>query len=574
MSITYSADDPISARWTGVGRPLTAYEVNYNFYQLDTRVATLEANYTLTISIASITQPTSSTLLITLTDASTQGPFDMPIASFRDRGDWAVSTPYLVNDTFIAPDGGLYRVIFDHTSSATSFSPTANDGAGHDYYASMIPPRGNVLPTGGTTAMYFRKNSGVNYDANWAFIRAIEVTFSASTGSTLTSDNVADALEELEGRITTNDNALHVVYAPSSSTWLTSVNVAAALEELSHINALHVVFSPPSGSGLVSTDVADAIIEVETKLGNYLPLAGGAMAGAIVLAADPASALQPATKQYVDGLALNLGKRSRVRAATTANITIASGLNNGSSLDGVTLATGDLVLVKDQSTAAQNGIYVVGVSPARFEEFDTYDEHPGSLIAVEEGTSNADTLWLCTSNAGGTLNTTAIAFSQVTATGALLASNNLSDLANAGTARTNLGLGSIATFAETAAAQYQANTAGKALSTDKVWSAADLVALTDAATISVDMSTFLNASVTLGGNRTLGNPSNTKNGQCGVIKIVQDGTGSRTLAYSSNWKFAAGTAPTLTTTAAAVDLLFYQVISSTFIYATLVGDVK
>ena len=124
-----------------------------------------------------------------------------------------------------------------------------------------------------------------------------------------------------------------------------------------------------------------------------------------------------ATKSYVDALAVNLGKRGRVRAATTANITISTALNNADTLDGVTLATGDLVLVKDQSTAAQNGVYVVGASPARSSEFDTYNEHPGSLLVVEEGTANADTLWFCSSNAGGTLGSTAIAFSQVTAGG-------------------------------------------------------------------------------------------------------------------------------------------------------------
>lgn len=128
---------------------------------------------------------------------------------------------------------------------------------------------------------------------------------------------------------------------------------------------------------------------------------------------DPAGAQDAATKSYVDGLAANLGKRARVRAATTANITISTALNNGDTLDGVTLATGDLVLVKNQSTDSQNGVYVVGVSPARSSEFDTYDEHPGSLIAVEEGAANADTLWLCTSNVGGTLDTTTIAFSAV-----------------------------------------------------------------------------------------------------------------------------------------------------------------
>jgi len=122
--------------------------------------------------------------------------------------------------------------------------------------------------------------------------------------------------------------------------------------------------------------------------------------------------------------------------------------------------------------------------------------------------------------------------------------------------------------------QILANSAGLILSTDQTWAAAAEVTLTDAATISVDMSTFINGVVTLGGNRTLGAPSNTKNGQSGYIAIVQDGTGSRTLSYASGWKFAGGTAPTLTTTAGAVDMLFYQVRSSSVIYATLVKDVK
>ncbi len=97
---------------------------------------------------------------------------------------------------------------------------------------------------------------------------------------------------------------------------------------------------------------------------------------------------------YTPADAATVGRRQRVRAATTANITISTALNNADTLDGVTLATGDLVLVKDQSAPAQNGIYVVGVTPARFSEFDTYDEYPGSLIAVEEGTANHDKLFL------------------------------------------------------------------------------------------------------------------------------------------------------------------------------------
>jgi hypothetical protein len=101
-----------------------------------------------------------------------------------------------------------------------------------------------------------------------------------------------------------------------------------------------------------------------------------------------------------------------------------------------------------------------------------------------------------------------------------------------------------------------------------------VVALTDASSIATDMALGNNFSVTLGGNRTLANPTNLTAGQHGSIVITQDGTGSRTLAYGSYWKFPNGTAPTLTTTASAVDVLAYYVESSTRITAKLLTDVK
>ncbi len=101
-----------------------------------------------------------------------------------------------------------------------------------------------------------------------------------------------------------------------------------------------------------------------------------------------------------------------------------------------------------------------------------------------------------------------------------------------------------------------------------------LVTLTDGATITPDFDASNHFQVTLGGNRTLANPTNVVAGQSGVIRVVQDGTGSRTLAYGSNWKFSNGAAPVLTTTANAVDLLVYFVESSSRIAARLVSDVK
>ena len=100
------------------------------------------------------------------------------------------------------------------------------------------------------------------------------------------------------------------------------------------------------------------------------------------------------------------------------------------------------------------------------------------------------------------------------------------------------------------------------------------VALTDAATVAVDLSLGNNFTLTLAGNRTLGAPTNVTAGQSGVIVVTQDGTGSRTLAYNSVYKFAAGTAPTLTTTASAVDVLAYYVESSTRITVTSLLNVS
>ena len=96
--------------------------------------------------------------------------------------------------------------------------------------------------------------------------------------------------------------------------------------------------------------------------------------------------------------------------------------------------------------------------------------------------------------------------------------------------------------------------------------------LTDGATITPDFATANNFTVTLGGNRTIANPTNLTAGQSGSIFIVQDGTGSRTAAWGSYWDFAGGTAPTLTTDVDAVDRVDYIVRSATSIHAVFTGN--
>ena len=99
-----------------------------------------------------------------------------------------------------------------------------------------------------------------------------------------------------------------------------------------------------------------------------------------------------------------------------------------------------------------------------------------------------------------------------------------------------------------------------------------ITTLTDGATVTPDFAASNNYTLTLGGNRTIANPTNLTAGQSGSIFLVQDGTGSRTASWGSYWDFAGGTAPTLTTTASAVDRIDYVVRSSTSIHAVVTLD--
>ena len=123
----------------------------------------------------------------------------------------------------------------------------------------------------------------------------------------------------------------------------------------------------------------------------------------------------------------------------------------------------------------------------------------------------------------------------------------------------------------TSAIQTQFGTKGDAfLGTAQNWTAGqqgEITALVSAATITIDMADSNNFSVTLAHNATFANPSNDTAGQAGSIFITQDGTGSRTASFGTDWEFAGGTAPTLTTTASATDRIDYVIRSGTSIQA-------
>jgi hypothetical protein len=164
------------------------------------------------------------------------------------------------------------------------------------------------------------------------------------------------------------------------------------------------------GANFIKKDGSVAFTGNQSLGGNLLTNVG-----------TPSGNNDAANKAYVDTAVGNLSaiyKYRNVRAATTANITLS---NPGTDVfDGVTLANGDRLLVRAQSSQQENGIYVFngsGSALTRATDSDSWSEFPGSLVSVNEGTLYADARFFCPVNDGGTLNTTAITYTQDTSSG-------------------------------------------------------------------------------------------------------------------------------------------------------------
>jgi len=165
MTQTYRTDD--LGRWgSGAGRELSWAELDRNFWDIIQRLITQEARPDPSAGIDHF-ESTGSTFYVHMTDATVQGPYDLPQFDFVDRGDWAPSTTYAVNDTFTI-NGGLYRVPFPHTSALT-FDAGANDGSGHDYYRLWFQTPGSSLPTGGAVGQVITKSGTSDFQVTYTW---------------------------------------------------------------------------------------------------------------------------------------------------------------------------------------------------------------------------------------------------------------------------------------------------------------------------------------------------------------------------------------------------------------------
>ncbi len=191
----------------------------------------------------------------------------------------------------------------------------------------------------------------------------------------------------------------------------------AQLTDIAGLTPTDSNFIVGDGSNFVTESGATArtslgLGSIATQAANNVSISGGAVTGL----GSPSSNSDAATKSYVDQAVAGLRTRTIAECATTANVNLTNGLEAGDTIDGVTLVAGDRVLVKDQSTASENGLYLAVSSGAasRDPEHDSIAELSGGMVVVNQGTANDNKIFLCTTDNTGSVGSTSITYTVIT----------------------------------------------------------------------------------------------------------------------------------------------------------------
>ena len=249
-----------------------------------------------------------------------------------------------------------------------------------------------VTPNLGTPSFLL----GTNITGTATAFTASNVTTNANLTGDVTSVGNATTLATVASAGSTGSSTAIPVITINAKGLTTSITTAAVIAPAGTL----------SGATLASGVTASSL----TSLGTITSL----VVTAGTIATTPSAATDIANKSYVDTVAQGLDTKASVVAGTTANIT----LSGAQTIDGISVVATDRVLVKNQTAPAENGIYVASATAwARASDMSTWTQVPGAYVFIETGTTLADTGWVCTSDAGGTINVTAMTWSQFSGAG-------------------------------------------------------------------------------------------------------------------------------------------------------------
>lgn len=292
-------------------------------------------------------------------------------------------------------------------------------------------PSANPTFTGTVTL-----DTGVNIVFEGATANAFEATLTAGDPTADRTITLPDATDTLVGRDTTDTLTNKTLTSPTISGLTLSDGSIVVEGATANAYETTLSFVDPTADRTIYVPNADGTLaRVENKLHDFAVATASVDLNSqkITNLATPTDATDAANKGYVDAAVVGIDWKASVRVATTAAVTLATAFENGDTLDGVTLATGNRVLVKDQADGAENGIYTVNASgaPTRATDADTAAEVTASFaVFVEEGTVNADSAWTLTNNGTVTIGTTALVFTQFTGLGQITAGAGLTKAAN------------------------------------------------------------------------------------------------------------------------------------------------
>jgi hypothetical protein len=247
-------------------------------------------------------------------------------------------------------------------------------------------------------------------------VTTAKINADAITGAKIADDQI-DSEHYVDGSIDT----IHIADSQITVAKMAINSVDSDQYVDGSIDTIHIADSQITSAKIVDGTIVNADINASAAI-DATKIHDGAVSNAeFAYVNGVTSAIQTqidakAATTYVDNAVAGLRTRIIAECASTANVTISSALEAGDVIDGVTLVAGDRVLLKDQSTATENGLYIAVASGAasRDPEHDTIAELSGGMVVVNQGTANDNKIFLCTTDTDATLGSTSITYTTIT----------------------------------------------------------------------------------------------------------------------------------------------------------------